>query len=97
LAPLGIPLHPTQLYESAATFLIFLALIVMRRGERFRGKLIWYYLLFYSVARFAIEFFRGDPRGFLIPGYLSVSQAIGIPAFLIAVYMLLRKKRSFPN
>jgi prolipoprotein diacylglyceryltransferase len=69
------------------------ALIVMRRGGRFRGKLIWYYLLFYSVARFAIEFFRGDPRGFLIPGHLSVSQAIGIPAFLIAVYMLLRKNK----
>jgi len=92
LAPPGNPLHPTQLYESAATFLIFLTLIFMRRREHFQGKLIWYYLLLYSVARFGIEYFRGDPRGFLIPGYLSVSQAIGIPAFLIAVYMLLRKK-----
>ena len=64
----------------------------MRRRERFQGKLIWYYLLFYSAARFGIEYFRGDPRGFLIPGYLSVSQAIGIPAFLIAIYVLLRKK-----
>jgi prolipoprotein diacylglyceryltransferase len=64
----------------------------MRRRDRFPGKLIWYYLLFYSAARFGIEYFRGDPRGFLIPGYLSVSQAIGIPAFLIAAYMLLRKK-----
>ena len=90
--PPGIPLHPTQLYESAATFLIFLALIAMRRRDRFQGKLIWFYLLFYSTARFAIEFFRGDPRGFLIPGFLSTSQAIGIPAFLLAVFMLLKKK-----
>jgi prolipoprotein diacylglyceryltransferase len=65
----------------------------MRRQNRFQGKRIWYYLLFYSVARFAIEFFRGDPRGFLIPGYLSVSQAIGIPAFALAVVMLLRKQK----
>ena len=72
--------------------MIFIALLAMGRRERFQGKLIWFYLLFYSVARFTIEFFRGDPRGFLIPGYLSVSQAIGVPAFLIAVYMLLRKK-----
>jgi phosphatidylglycerol:prolipoprotein diacylglycerol transferase len=72
--------------------LIFVALLAMGRRERFQGKLIWFYLLFYSVARFTIEFFRGDPRGFVIPGYLSVSQAIGVPAFLIAVYMLLRKK-----
>jgi len=92
LAPLGVPLHPAQLYESGATFLIFLALTSMRRSGRYQGKLIWYYLLFYSVARFIIEFFRGDPRGFLIPGYLSTSQAIGIPAFIIALVMLLRKK-----
>ena len=72
--------------------MIFIALLAMGRRERFQGKLIWFYLLFYSVARFTIEFFRGDPRGFVIPGYLSVSQAIGVPAFLIAVYMLLRKK-----
>ncbi len=64
----------------------------MRRQERFQGKLIWWYLLFYSVARFSIEFLRGDPRGFLVPGYLSVSQAIGIPAFVIAAVMILRKK-----
>lgn len=64
----------------------------MKRNERYQGTLIWYYLLFYSVARFIIEFFRGDPRGFLIPGYLSTSQAIGIPAFIIALVMLMRKK-----
>jgi len=64
----------------------------MRRNDRYRGALIWYYLLFYSVARFIIEYFRGDPRGFLITGYLSTSQAIGIPAFIIALVMLLRKR-----
>jgi prolipoprotein diacylglyceryltransferase len=64
----------------------------MRRREQFAGKLIWVYLLLYSAARFGIEYLRGDPRGFLIPGYISESQAIGVAAFLIAVYMLLRKK-----
>ncbi len=92
LAPRGIPLHPTQLYESAATFGIFLALVVMRRKERFQGKIFWYYLLFYSIARFLIEFLRGDPRGWFIPEVLSTAQAIGIPVFLLAVFMLLRKK-----
>ncbi len=92
LAPRGIPLHPTQLYESAATFAIFWVLVFMRRRERFQGKIFWYYLLFYSVARFLMEFYRGDPRGWLIPDVLSTAQATGIPVFLLAVFMLLRKK-----
>jgi phosphatidylglycerol:prolipoprotein diacylglycerol transferase len=92
LAPLGVPLHPTQLYESAATFGIFLVLIFMRRSRRFAGELLWYYLLFYSVVRFIVEFFRGDPRGWAIQGVLSTSQAIGIPVALVALFMILRKK-----
>jgi phosphatidylglycerol---prolipoprotein diacylglyceryl transferase len=92
LAPLGVPLHPTQLYESAATFGIFLALILMRRRERFQGRLLWFYLLFYSAARFIIEFYRGDPRGWAIPGVLSTAQATGIPVALFGLYMILRKK-----
>jgi phosphatidylglycerol:prolipoprotein diacylglycerol transferase len=92
LAPLGVPLHPTQLYESAATFGIFLALLSMRRLERFQGRLLWFYLLFYSTARFIIEFYRGDPRGWAIPGLLSTAQATGIPVALFGLYMILRKK-----
>lgn len=91
LAPLGIPLHPTQLYESGATLAIFLSLTMMRRSPRFQGRLLWYYLLFYSTARFTIEFFRGDPRGSAILGVLSLAQAIGIPVALIALFMILRK------
>jgi phosphatidylglycerol:prolipoprotein diacylglycerol transferase len=93
LAPLGVPLHPTQIYESAATFGIFIALLIMRKSKRFAGQLFWYYLLFYSVARFIIEFYRGDPRGWAIPGVLSIAQAIGIPAVLLALFMLLRRKK----
>lgn len=94
LAPLGVPLHPTQLYESAAAFAIFFTLISMRRRKRFQGQLFWYYLLFYSLARFIIEFYRADPRGWAIAGVLSTSQAIGIPAALLALYMIFLKKSS---
>jgi len=71
--------------------LIFLVLMGIRKKERFRGKLFWFYLLFYSTARFIIEFYRDDPRGWVIPQVLSSAQAIGIPAVILAVYMLLRK------
>lgn len=92
LAPRDISLHPTQLYESLATFAIFLTLIFMRRQERFQGKLFWYYLLFYSTARFIIEFFRNDPRGWVIPEIFSPAQAIGVLAALLALFVLWWKK-----
>jgi phosphatidylglycerol:prolipoprotein diacylglycerol transferase len=71
---------------------IFLVLMAVRKKEWVRGKLFWYYLLFYSVMRFIVEFYRDDPRGWVVPNVLSTAQAIGIPAALLAIYMLLRKK-----
>jgi len=97
LAPRGIALHPTQVYESAANFAIFLVLMAIRKKDRFRGKLFWVYLLSYSVMRFFVEFFRDDPRGWVIPNALSTAQAIGIPAAILAIYMLLRKKAPSPS
>ena len=64
----------------------------IRKKERFQGKLFWFYLLFYSTARFIIEFYRDDPRGWVIPQTLSSAQAIAIPAVILAVYMLLKKR-----
>jgi phosphatidylglycerol:prolipoprotein diacylglycerol transferase len=63
----------------------------IRKKERFQGKLFWLYLLSYSSARFIIEFYRDDPRGWVIPQVLSSSQAIAIPAAILAVYMLLKR------
>jgi len=85
-------LYPSQLYESAATFIIFIVLVRLRQMKNLQGKIFWFYLLFYSAARFFIEFYRGDPRGWVIPEVLSTAQAIGIPAFFLALFMLLRKK-----
>jgi phosphatidylglycerol:prolipoprotein diacylglycerol transferase len=77
--PLDVPLHPTQLYESLATAAIFAALLWLAPRKRFDGQVILSYVLLYSVARFAIEFFRGDSvRGFVFGGLLSTSQLIAI-------------------
>lgn len=84
LARIGIPLHPTQLYESAGEFINFLILITLRRYKSFDGQLFLTYALLYSVLRFIVEFFRGDiGRGFIIYN-MSLSQGISILMFLIA-------------
>jgi len=91
LATTGIPLHPTQLYESAGEFLNFLILITLRRYQSFKGQLFWTYIFLYSVLRFVVEFFRGDEaRGYLFGG-ISVSQGISVIMGIIAISVIAGK------
>jgi phosphatidylglycerol:prolipoprotein diacylglycerol transferase len=89
LAPQGVPLHPTELYSSLGLFVLFAFLVWLRKKKTFPGELFWSYILCYSLGRFFLEFFRGDPRGSVFGGALSTAQAIGIPLAGISVVMLL--------
>jgi phosphatidylglycerol:prolipoprotein diacylglycerol transferase len=96
--PLGVPLHPTQIYLSLNAFLIFLVLQWAYKRRTFDGEVFWLYILLYAITRGLIENFRGDSvRGFLIPGVLSTSQFIGLIAAAAAVGMLVflsRRRRA---
>jgi phosphatidylglycerol:prolipoprotein diacylglycerol transferase len=85
--PLGIPLHPTQLYEAGAELLILIMLLVTeRRGRTFPGRTFWLYMLLYAISRFVIEFYRGDPRGMV--GDFSTSQFVSLVLAPLSVIML---------
>ncbi|MFQ5455066.1 MAG: prolipoprotein diacylglyceryl transferase [Nitrospirota bacterium] len=60
MAPLGIPLHPTQFYELFTDLVIFVVIWNLRKKMRFDGQLFLIYGTCYGIARFIIEFFRGD-------------------------------------
>jgi phosphatidylglycerol:prolipoprotein diacylglycerol transferase len=94
-APLGVPLHPVQLYESAICLILFFVLVRLSRRKRFDGQVILAYTLLYAVARFILEFFRGDAdRGFVFGGVLSTSQFIAVVlAPLALVLWLVRRSR----
>lgn len=77
--PLNTPVHPTQLYESAAAFAIFGILLWMARRKTFHGQVAAAYVALYAAARFVIEFYRGDvSRGTVFQGALTTSQFIAI-------------------
>src|SRR5438552_4510153 len=62
--PLGVHLHPTQLYEAGAELIILIVLLATeRKGRPFPGRTFWLYMLLYAISRFVIEFYRGDERG----------------------------------
>jgi phosphatidylglycerol---prolipoprotein diacylglyceryl transferase len=93
--PLDTPLHPTQLYESAACFLIFFLLLWLAPRKRFHGQVVLTYVASYSVVRFAIEFLRGDPdRGTWFHGLFSTSQLIALLLVLGVLLVLPRLRRS---
>jgi phosphatidylglycerol:prolipoprotein diacylglycerol transferase len=89
LAPLH--LHPTQLYEAAAALAIFAVLLALRRRRRFDGQIVLAYTALYAVARFVIEFWRDDPRGWVWG--LSTSQFIAVIIFIGAVIALIYRLR----
>lgn len=91
LAPLNIHLHPTQLYESGACFLIFLFLLWRSKKTLFNGHLILEYLMLYGSARFFIEFLRGDFRGSILGSVLSTTQIISILLITAALVLWLKK------
>lgn len=95
-APLGVPLHPVQLYESIICLVLFVVLVQLSRRKRFDGEVILAYTLVYAIARFVLEFFRGDAdRGFVFGGLLSTSQFIAVilgPAAF--VLWLVRRRRA---
>lgn len=70
LAPRGVPLHPTQLYDALSNFLIAGLLWTWGRKSEFssgRGRLAFAYLALASAARLGMEAFRDDARGVLGP------------------------------
>ena len=90
--PLGVSLHPTQLYEAGAEFLILMVLLVTeRKGRPFPGRTFWLYMLLYAISRFIIEFYRGDDRG--VVGMFSTSQFISIVLAPLAIVMLVYLSR----
>jgi phosphatidylglycerol---prolipoprotein diacylglyceryl transferase len=95
------PLHPTQLYEALACFLVGALLLAWyRRGTAKPGAIIACYFILYSTVRFFIELIRNDPeRQFLFrlpedaPLILSTSQVAGVVLALFAAALLWKIQR----
>ncbi len=91
LAPLGAPIHPTQIYESAGELLIFAGLLFYRNKKTAHGQVFAAYLFAYGILRFGVEFVRGDADRGLLPGLpISLSQVISLLLVAGAAVALLR-------
>ena len=96
-APNHVALIPTQIYSSILDFLHFGVLLYIARYKKIDGQVAACYLIFYSIGRFILEFFRGDLiRGSV--GSLSTSQFISLFIFAAGILMLaIRMKKVRKN
>ena len=96
-APNHVSLIPTQIYSSILDFLNFGVLLYIAKRKKNDGQVAACYLIFYSIGRFVLEFFRGDLiRGSV--GVLSTSQFISL--FILAAGILIlvvRSKKKTPD
>ncbi len=93
--PLGIPLHPTQLYQALVNLITFIILYKVSRHKKFNGQMLLIYGLTYPLGRAIVEIFRGDSiRGFIIDGIISTSQGISIVIFIVCLAIYIIKSRS---
>jgi phosphatidylglycerol:prolipoprotein diacylglycerol transferase len=95
LAPLNIPLHPIEIYEMIAYFLIFLIVWKTRKKYKLDGFALFTYLAGYGVARFLVDFFRGDPAMFAWG--MQAAQVFGIAMLVasLAGFLLFKKDLKF--
>ena len=88
-----IEVHPTFLYESICTTIIFILLLIKSKNRKFKGELTYIYLITYSFARMIIEGLRTDS---LMLGPIRISQLLSIIIFIVSLcrflYILVKQK-----
>ena len=92
----GEMVHPTFLYESIWCFIIFLFLIWFSGRRSFKGQILCFYGMLYSVERFLVEGLRTDS---LMIGPLRQAQVISLVIFAVSAtgYVYLSRRSSLNN
>ncbi len=85
-----IEVHPTFLYESICTILIFFILRKLQKNRKFKGEIFLLYCILYSGIRFFIEGLRIDSLMFY---NFRISQILSIIIFLISIIMFYLTKK----
>ncbi len=88
--PIGVPVHPTQIYEIIFNLIVFGILFRLRRRLEPDGSLFLVYLTLYSVWRLGIDFIR-DGTPFLFG--LHQAQVVSIIVLVITVPLLAVRTR----
>lgn len=88
----GVLVHPTPLYELAASIIIFFILMAMRKKMKYYGQLFFIYLIFSGTERLLVEFIRLNPKVIFI---FTQAQLISIGMIIIgSAFLILFKNKT---
>ncbi len=89
----GYPRHPTQLYASLSALIIFFLLRYLKKFKYFHGYIFLYFIIFYGISRFLIEYFRVSPAVLWGLSQAQIASLIFIvPGILLLAYQKYRYK-----
>jgi phosphatidylglycerol:prolipoprotein diacylglycerol transferase len=92
--PVGVPLHPTQIYDSLLNLALYAALAWLYRRKKFDGQVFAAYLMCYAVTRSIVEAFRGDYSELHRHAGLTPAHVVSIGIFVAGavLFAILRKR-----
>lgn len=82
--------HPTFLYESICTMMIFIILSILSKKRKFSGEITYLYIICYSFIRFFIEGLRTDS---LMLFNFRISQILSLVLFVLFSCILMYNKK----
>lgn len=83
--------EPTFLYESVASLIGFVILLILRKNKKLKtGQLAGTYLIWYGIERLIIESFRSDS---LMLGPIKIAQLVSMIAIAIGIYLISKNRR----
>lgn len=82
--------HPTFFYEAFIDLVFFFLILFFAKRLKIKGQIFALYLIFYSLGRFIVEFWRIDTATI---GQLKVAHLISIGAFILGFWLFFRKTR----
>jgi len=87
----GAYYQPTFLYESVWSLIGFIIMLFLRRTKKLKvGYLTGFYLIWYSIGRCFIEYFRSDS---LMLGTIKVAQLISLSLIVIGIIVIIKSTK----
>jgi phosphatidylglycerol:prolipoprotein diacylglycerol transferase len=89
--PLGVPLHPTEIYDGLLNLILYFFLAWLFRHKKFDGQVFSTYLIIYAIFRSIAEYFRGDypPDHVHFQFGLTSAQLVSVPIFITGLIFAL--------
>jgi len=92
----GVPVHPTQIYDSLLSLVFWGFLEWLYRRKRFDGQVFAAYLMGYAILRSIVEFFRGDYPTHYLGGWATPAHLVSMAIFAAGLVLLWRLPRRRP-